>query len=90
MADPWRDTAVIDARAPRFNQAVAAVVALLGAILGLSSAAAASPASPTSAAAATARRGRARGLAAARDWERRLAAEPESLLRIDVRERLAA
>lgn len=33
-ADPWRDTDVIDARAPRFNQAVVAVVALLGAIFG--------------------------------------------------------
>ena len=33
-ADPWRDTDVIDARAPRFNQAVVGAVALLGAIFG--------------------------------------------------------
>ncbi|MBN9621460.1 MAG: DUF4395 family protein, partial [Actinobacteria bacterium] len=33
-ADPWRDTDVIDARAPRFNQAVVAVVALAGVVLG--------------------------------------------------------
>jgi Domain of unknown function (DUF4395) len=33
-ADPWRDTDVIDSRAPRFNQAVVALVALLGAIFG--------------------------------------------------------
>lgn len=33
-ADPWRDTDVIDARAPRFNQAVVGLVALAGAILG--------------------------------------------------------
>jgi hypothetical protein len=33
-ADPWRDTDVIDARAPRFNQAVVGLVAALGAILG--------------------------------------------------------
>jgi hypothetical protein len=33
-ADPWRDTDVIDARAPRFNQAVTGTVALLGAIFG--------------------------------------------------------
>ena len=33
-ADPWRDTDVIDERAPRFNQAVVGVVALLGAIFG--------------------------------------------------------
>jgi len=33
-ADPWRDTDVIDERAPRFNQAVTGVVALLGAIFG--------------------------------------------------------
>jgi hypothetical protein len=33
-ADPWRDTDVIDARAPRFNQLVVGVVALLGAIFG--------------------------------------------------------
>jgi hypothetical protein len=33
-ADPWRDTDVIDTRAPRFNQAVVASVALLGAAFG--------------------------------------------------------
>jgi Domain of unknown function (DUF4395) len=33
-ADPWRDTEVIDQRAPRFNQAVTGIVALLGAIFG--------------------------------------------------------
>ena len=33
-ADPWRDTEVIDARAPRFNQAVVGVIALAGAVLG--------------------------------------------------------
>jgi hypothetical protein len=33
-ADPWRDTEVIDARAPRFNQAVVGIVALVGVILG--------------------------------------------------------
>ncbi len=33
-ADPWRDTDVIDARAPRFNQAVVGIVALAGALLG--------------------------------------------------------
>jgi uncharacterized protein DUF4395 len=33
-ADPWRDTDVIDAHAPRFNQAVTGLVALLGALLG--------------------------------------------------------
>jgi hypothetical protein len=33
-ADPWRDTEVIDARAPRFNQAVVGVVALAGVLLG--------------------------------------------------------
>jgi Domain of unknown function (DUF4395) len=33
-ADPWRDTDVIDARAPRFNQAVVGTIALLGAVLG--------------------------------------------------------
>ena len=33
-ADPWRDTDVIDERAPRFNQAVVAGVALLGAVFG--------------------------------------------------------
>src|ERR687891_794183 len=33
-ADPWRDTDVIDSRAPRFNQAVVGIVALLGALFG--------------------------------------------------------
>ena len=33
-ADPWRDTDVIDERAPRFNQAVVGMVALLGAVFG--------------------------------------------------------
>ncbi len=33
-ADPWRDTDVIDARAPRTNQAVVGLTALLGALLG--------------------------------------------------------
>jgi Domain of unknown function (DUF4395) len=33
-ADPWRDTDVIDARAPRFNQAVVGTVVLLGAVFG--------------------------------------------------------
>jgi hypothetical protein len=33
-ADPWRDTDVIDERAPRFNQAVTGAVALLGAVFG--------------------------------------------------------
>ncbi len=33
-ADPWRETDVIDARAPRFNQAVVGIVALAGALLG--------------------------------------------------------
>jgi Domain of unknown function (DUF4395) len=33
-ADPWRDTDVIDSRAPRFNQAWVGAVALLGAIFG--------------------------------------------------------
>lgn len=33
-ADPWRDTDVIDARAPRFNQTVVAVVTLAGVVLG--------------------------------------------------------
>jgi hypothetical protein len=33
-ADPWRDTDVIDERAPRFNQAVVGIVALLGALFG--------------------------------------------------------
>jgi hypothetical protein len=34
IADPWRDTDVIDERAPRFNQAVTGVVALLSAVFG--------------------------------------------------------
>jgi Domain of unknown function (DUF4395) len=33
-ADPWRDTDVIDERAPRFNQAIVGVTALLGAVFG--------------------------------------------------------
>jgi hypothetical protein len=33
-ADPWLDTEVIDARAPRFNQLVVGVVALAGVLLG--------------------------------------------------------
>jgi hypothetical protein len=33
-ADPWRDTDVIDRRAPRFNQAVVATAALIGAAFG--------------------------------------------------------
>ena len=33
-ADPWRDTDVIDERAPRFNQAITGIVALLGAVFG--------------------------------------------------------
>ncbi len=33
-ADPWRDTDVIDERAPRFNQAVVGIVALLGVAFG--------------------------------------------------------
>jgi hypothetical protein len=33
-ADPWRDTEVIDSRAPRTNQAVVGVGALLGAVFG--------------------------------------------------------
>jgi hypothetical protein len=33
-ADPWRETDVIDARAPRFNQTVVGIVALAGVILG--------------------------------------------------------
>jgi Domain of unknown function (DUF4395) len=33
-ADPWQDTDVIDARAPRFNQGVVAVFALAGVLLG--------------------------------------------------------
>jgi hypothetical protein len=34
IADPFRDTDVIDSRAPRFSQAVTGAVALLGAVLG--------------------------------------------------------
>lgn len=34
IADPWRDTDVIDAQAPRFNQAVVGIVALAGALFG--------------------------------------------------------
>ncbi|HET6439363.1 MAG TPA: DUF4395 family protein [Anaeromyxobacter sp.] len=34
-ADPYRDLAVVDARAPRFNQAVVAALAGLGAMTGL-------------------------------------------------------
>jgi hypothetical protein len=33
-ADPWRDTDVIDSRAPRFAQAVTGTVALLGVVFG--------------------------------------------------------
>jgi hypothetical protein len=33
-ANPWRDTEVIDARAPRFNQAVVGTVALVGVLFG--------------------------------------------------------
>ena len=33
-ADPWRDTDVIDERAPRFNQAIVGGVALLGTVFG--------------------------------------------------------
>jgi hypothetical protein len=33
-ADPYRDTSVIDARAPRFNQAIVGVVALLAITVG--------------------------------------------------------
>lgn len=33
-ADPWRDTDVIDSRAPRFAQAVTGTVALLGGLFG--------------------------------------------------------
>jgi Domain of unknown function (DUF4395) len=33
-ADPWRDTDVIDERAPRFNQAVVGIVALAGVLFG--------------------------------------------------------
>lgn len=33
-ADPWRDTDVIDAHAPRFNQLVVGLVALAGAVFG--------------------------------------------------------
>lgn len=34
VADPYRDTTVIDARAPRFNQAVVGLVALLAVTVG--------------------------------------------------------
>jgi hypothetical protein len=34
LADPYRDTHVIDARAPRFNQAVVGVLALLAVLTG--------------------------------------------------------
>ena len=33
-ADPWRDTDVIDARAPRFNQTVVAILSLVAVTLG--------------------------------------------------------
>lgn len=33
-ADPWRDTDVIDARAPRFNQLVVGLIALAGVLFG--------------------------------------------------------
>ena len=33
-ADPWRDTDVVDARAPRFNQTVVATVSILAVALG--------------------------------------------------------
>jgi hypothetical protein len=33
-ADPWRDTDVMDERAPRFNQAVVGLVAVLGVLFG--------------------------------------------------------
>lgn len=33
-ADPWRDTDVIDERAPRFNQAVVGIVAVAGVLFG--------------------------------------------------------
>lgn len=33
-ADPWRDTDVIDARAPRFNQLIVGLVALAGSLFG--------------------------------------------------------
>lgn len=33
-ADPWRDTDVIDSRAPRFNQAVVGIAALAGVLFG--------------------------------------------------------
>jgi len=35
LADPYRDTDVIDSRAPRFNQATIGVLALLAALAGL-------------------------------------------------------
>src|SRR5881409_239402 len=34
LADPYRDTAVIDSRAPRFNQATIGTLALVAALLG--------------------------------------------------------
>jgi uncharacterized membrane protein len=34
LADPYRDTAVIDSRAPRFNQATIGSLALVAAVLG--------------------------------------------------------
>jgi hypothetical protein len=34
LADPYRDTAVIDSRAPRFNQATIGMLALVAALLG--------------------------------------------------------
>ncbi|MFL6067729.1 MAG: DUF4395 family protein [Gaiellaceae bacterium] len=34
LADPYRDTAVIDSRAPRFNQATIGTLALVAAVLG--------------------------------------------------------
>ena len=34
LADPYRDTAVIDARAPRFNQAVVGLLSLLAVLTG--------------------------------------------------------
>src|SRR3954466_3683874 len=33
-ADPWRDTDVIDERAPRFNQAIVGLVSLAGVVFG--------------------------------------------------------
>src|SRR3954447_7063223 len=34
LADPYRDTAVIDSRAPRFNQATIGTLALVAGVLG--------------------------------------------------------